>query len=343
MAFHQHIQSLFLAGVRLSPSARSAPSSSVEAPPALAALISTVASAHAEADARAIKAGDRYRSAFWALYLLSALAVLCAVMPMALGWDGRAHAMHAWAGFWAVLEVLVITVLGLVYRRGHRNDWQGQWLASRTEAELAWYLPLVAPLVVPGSGQAPANWYARLAGNTLQVPEGGAIESLCRRLETSTAALQTAWSDPVFVAQYVAWAVKQFDLQRAYHQRVVWRSEALMHRIHKINAWLFGLTLAGALAHLVLHSMWLSFVTIFFPALGASLHGALAQTESYRLAASSRRLAGDLEKTMHRINEGLAQGDTAQIRRAIEDGLVHILDEHRDWHMLVRPHHLPLG
>lgn len=341
MAFHQRIQSLLLAGVRLP---KSVPSSPVPAPRALGALIASVASDHADANARAVAAGNRYRSAFWALYLLSALAVLCAVFPLALGWDGPGHAMHAWAGFWAIMEVLFITVLGLIYCRGHRQDWQGQWLSSRTEAELAWYLPLVAPLVVPGSGHTPANWYARLAGNTLHVPEGGAIESLCRRLEADTGhVLRAAWSDPAFVAHYVAWAVGQFDSQRKYHQRVALRSEALMHRVHKINAWLFGLTLAGALAHLVLHSMWLSFVTIFFPALGASLHGALAQTESYRLAASSRRLASDLERTMASITDSFAQGDVHHARGAIEAGLLLILDEHRDWHMLVRPHHLPLG
>jgi len=46
---------------------------------------------------------------------------------------------------------------------------------------------------------------------------------------------------------------------------------------------------------------------------------------------------------MNRITDGLTQGDTLQVRRAIEDGLIQILDEHRDWYMLVRPHHLPLG
>jgi len=341
MAFHHRIQSLLLTGVSLPPPA---PMSAAKAPRALGPLIATVAAAHADANARAIAAGDRYRSAFWALYLLSAMAVLCAVMPLALGWDGPAHAMHAWAGFWTVLEVLVITVLGLVYWRGHHCNWQGQWLASRTEAELAWYLPLVGALVVPGSDQTDGNWYARLAGNTLHGVQGGAIDSLCQRLEADTkSALDGAWSDPVFVAQYVAWAMGQLNSQRQYHQRLALRSEALMHRIHTINASLFGMTLAGALTHLLIHSMWLSLLTIFFPALGASLHGALAQTESYRLAASSRRLAEDLDRTVAKVAASLARGDTQGIQRAIADGLVLILDEHRDWHMLVRPHHLPLG
>lgn len=32
-----------------------------------------------------------------------------------------------------------------------------------------------------------------------------------------------------------------------------------------------------------------------------------------------------------------------KVRDAIEAGLTLILEEHRDWHMFVRPHHLPPG
>lgn len=341
MAFHQRIQSLLLLGVRFP---ASSPPPAVAPPPALAGVIAAVAPAHAASNARAIKAGNRYRSAFWALYLLSALAVLCAVMPLALGWDDRGNTMHAWAGYWVVLEVLVITTLGLLYRRGHHHDWQGQWLASRTEAELAWYLPLAAPLTVPGTAGAPENWHARLGANTFSVPDSGAIDTLCTRLEPAIAdALHGAWSYPAFVDQYVAWAVAQFASQRHYHECLAFRSEALMHRIHTLNTALFVLTFAGAMAHLVVHALWLSLVTIFFPALGASLHGALAQTESYRLAATSRRMSSELGKTIASITLHHAQGDSGKVRDAIAAGLTLILDEHRDWHMLVRPHHLPLG
>jgi len=341
MAFYQRIQSFLLVGVRLP---ASTPSPAVAPPTALAELIAAVAPGHAASNARAIEAGNRYRSAFWALYLLSALAVLCAVMPLALGWDDNYSAMHAWAPFWAVLEVLVITVLGILYWRGHHHDWQGRWLASRTESELTWYLPLVAPLVVAGHDGAGGNWYGRLAGNSYHAPESSAVDALCARLEsTALAALGRAWNDPAFVERYVAWTMAQLGAQRMYHNRLAARSEALMHRIHKLNTCLFILTFLGALAHLVIHSMWLSFVTIFFPALGASLHGALAQTESYRLAATSRRLSEELQKTLDALGAAHAHGDTATVRSTIEAGLMLILDEHRDWHMLVRPHHLPLG
>lgn len=341
MAFHHHVQSLLLAGIRFP----AAPPPEAIAPPlALAPLVAEVTLEHAASNARAIKAGNRYRSAFWALYLLSALAVLCAVMPLALGWDHERHDMHAWAGFWAGMEVLVILMLGLVYWRGHHGDWQGQWLASRTEAELIGYLALVAPLAIPATSDATSNWYAGVSGKTVQVPHSGAIDALCKRLGAGLAgSLHGAWSDTAFVKQYVAWAVAQFDAQRRYHDRLMLRSEALMHRVHKINAWLFMLTLAGAMMHLVVHAMWLSFVTIFFPALAASLHGALAQTEAYRQAAISRRLSVELGNTMAMIASHCPALEQDELRASIEAGLTLILEEHRDWHMLVRPHHLPLG
>lgn len=341
MAFHQTVQSLLLTGIRFPVVRAAAP---VAPPAALAPLVASVEAEHAASNARAIKAGNRYRSAFWALYLLSALAVLCAVMPLALGWDHERHTMHAWAGFWAGLEVVVIMILGAVYWYGHHQGWQGKWLASRTEAELIWYLPLVAPLVLPVRSGTGRNWYAGLESTSLQVPDSGAIDALCARLEPGTAGLlHDAWSSPVFVNEYVAWAATQFEAQRRYHDRLWLRSEALMHRVHKVNAWLFVLTMSGALMHLVVHAMWLSFVTIFFPALAASLHGALAQTEAYRQAAISRRLSSELGRILADIAALGPAPERAKVHRAIEAGMTLILEEHRDWHMLVRPHHLPLG
>lgn len=341
LLLHRRVQSVLLTGLRF-PGARALP----PAPPpaALAHLIAALAPAQAASNSRAIHAGNRYRSAFWGLYLLSPLAVLCAVMPLVLGWTDPAHALHAWAPCWALLEIVVIALLGMIFLKGHRNDWQGQWLASRTEAELARTLPLVAPLALPARPGAPASWYARLATNTLRAPAGSAIDALCAGMETeAAAALANAWSDPAFVAQYGAWAVNQFEAQRSYHQRVALRSEALLRRTHTINAVLFGLTFVGALAHLAFHSVWLSLVTICFPAVAASLHGAVAQSELFRLAAASRRLADQLGVAVAAVGAARQARDSARLRAAIESALILILDEHRDWHMLVRPHHLPLG
>ncbi|MFA9218597.1 MAG: hypothetical protein ACEQSK_16045 [Sphingomonadaceae bacterium] len=125
------------------------------------------------------------------------------------------------------------------------------------------------------------------------------------------------------------------------------RQHALQHRGHTLNTWLFGLTAIGAASHLLVHSKVLTLVTTFFPALGASLHGALAQSEAYRREATARRLAIELGQAMTPIRQALQApdplADVDALRQAVLAAVGLILDEHQDWHMLVRPHHLPLG
>ena len=159
--------------------------------------------------------------------------------------------------------------------------------------------------------------------------------------------MEHAWEDPAFVGSYAAWTNALLEEQRHYHHRIAAKQHALLHRVHGLNGWLFGLTAVGALAHLVLHTLWLSLVTTFFPALGASLHGALAQSEAYRLSTTSERLVKELHAAAERIRVALdeEQGParTVAVKSAVMDALAVILEEHQDWQMLVRPHHLPLA
>src|SRR6202021_210198 len=159
--------------------------------------------------------------------------------------------------------------------------------------------------------------------------------------------LATAWSNPAFVSSYARWTVDILEQQRHYHRRIAGRQHALRHRVHTLNSVLFSLTAAGALLHLLIHSLWLTLVTTFFPALGASLHGALAQSEAYRLGSTSERLWGELQRAIGSIRATLEPRGSAPeaepIKESIMDAMGLLLGEHQDWHMLVRPHHLPLG
>src|SRR5436305_1372496 len=177
MALHQLIQRLLLLGVDFGPG-QSPPVP--PAPLALAPLIDSITAAHRGYDERAIQYGHRYRSGYWAIYILSAIAVLFAVLPMALGWDDSRHVLHPFIGLWAVAEVMVILTVGAIYWLGHRRDWQGQWLHARTTAELTWYLPLVAPLVDFARNDGNANWYLRVFDPGQQLRATGELEALCR-------------------------------------------------------------------------------------------------------------------------------------------------------------------
>src|SRR6201986_4264495 len=162
MALHQVIQRLLLLGIHWEPLHRASLS---KPPQRLEPVITAIEMEHRRFDERAVRFGNRYRSGFWAIYLLSALAVLCAVLPLALGWDSTSHLLHPYAGVWAVSEVFVIGTVSAIYWLGHRGDWQGEWLRARTTAELTNYLPMLAPLLDfnnPAAPGADPNWYVRL-------------------------------------------------------------------------------------------------------------------------------------------------------------------------------------
>jgi len=345
VALHQAIQRLLLLGVRLE---AYEPRQPPQPPQRLLPLVEAIEPEHQRFDRQALHFGHRYRSGFWAIYLLSAIAVLCAVLPLALGWDSPSHTFHPYAGVWAVIEVLIIGTVSTIYWLGHRRDWQGQWLRARTTAELAWYLPMLAPLLDFTSPGGEPNWYVRAFDPGQHLRTADDVSKLCGRVEPlARQILAAAWSDSDFVSGYARWTLDILEQQRRYHSRVAVRQHVLLHRVHSINGYLFGLTALGALLHLIIHTLWLSLVTTFFPALGASLHGALAQSEAYRLGSTSERLARELSNSSEHIQTALAQvataGNPVALKAAIEGAIALILEEHQDWNLLVRPHHLPLA
>ncbi|MES2018530.1 MAG: PGDYG domain-containing protein [Pseudomonadota bacterium] len=343
MALHGLIKRLLLAGSGVH---KGTMGPSTPAPASLAWLIAACAPSHRSFNASAIRAGDRYRSAYWMIYLLSAFAALLATLPAALGWDLNTHSLHSYAGWWSMAEVLVIASVGLVYWRGHQQDWQGQWLVARTHAELSWYLPLVAPLVDFARAHPSQSWYARVFNPGQHVREANDIGALCAQLEQPARNAQLMlWSEPAAVRAYGLWAISLLRGQCQYHQRAAAEQHALQHRVHMISTALFFLTAAGAAMHLFWHSLWLSMVTVFFPALGAALHGALAQSEAYRLEQSSKRLAAHLAHVITQVEHTLAAESPMadSVAEAVQGAVAVILDEHQDWHGAVRPHHIPLG
>jgi hypothetical protein len=62
---------------------------------------------------------------------------------------------------------------------------------------------------------------------------------------------------------------------------------------------------------------------------------------------TSESLVEDLDAAIQRINQLGSQADRTQALQQIEDTIadtiVIVLQEHQAWHMLVRPHDLPLA
>ena len=339
LPLHTIIKRILLAGLTLpsSSTARQAP------PDRLLPLVAAAHPRHVAFNAEAIRYGNRYRSAFWAIYLLSPTAVLFAALPPAMGWDVN---LPSYAWVWAVCELLVILSVAVIYWRGHKAGWQGQWLEARTRAELAWYLPLVAPLVDFDQPHENASWYVRVFNPGEHLRQAGEVDALCVQLEPlARAGMDGAWQDAAFVRSYALWAIHILEGQRVYHLRAGAENHALTHRIHRITGSLFALTALGAALHLLLHSMWLSLASVFFPALGAALHGALAQSEAFRLEQNAGRLVLAMEQAIAEVRAALDEAGSghAALYDAVQRAVALILDEHQDWHGTVRPHHIPLG
>jgi hypothetical protein len=144
------------------------------------------------------------------------------------------------------------------------------------------------------------------------------------------------------VSNYARWTLDILDRQRRHHLDIVRTQRALLQRIHAINVGLFAMTFLAGILYVALHAVWLSLLATFFPALGASLYGALAQSEAYRLWTTSARLAEDLEIAAKRIQAAaIPDGDTAMLKDEIETALTRILEEHQNWSLLIRPQRLP--
>src|SRR5450631_753319 len=178
MPLHQFVQRVLLIGAHVQ-----SPAPAPQPPPALLPLIQAIEGPHHRFDERAMHYGNRYRSGFWSIYLLSAVAVLFAVMPLALGWDSTNHMLHPYAGLWAVGEVMVIVTVSAIYWRGHRRDWQAQWLRARTTAELSWYLPMLAPVLDFTAPSTESNWYLRVFDPGQHLRGDDDVAALCADIE----------------------------------------------------------------------------------------------------------------------------------------------------------------
>ena len=181
--------------------------------------------------------GHRYRSGFWAIYLLSAVAVLCAVLPLALGWDttpSRPASVRRRLG--RVARSSIICAVASIYWLGHRRDWQGQWLRARTTAELIRLSADARALVISITAAPMPIGICGCSIRASTCAKRGRCHECVSRIEPlARERLTGAWNDPAFVSGYARWTVAALDGQRRYHHRVALRQQALQHRVHGLN------------------------------------------------------------------------------------------------------------
>lgn len=302
MPFHKLCRNILLTGVRRA----EAPASVVitTPPPALQPLIDETESRKRSRDLAATRYGNSYRSAYWAGYLLSSIAVALALLTIGL---------PALGGIFVSLEILVISSILLIYVVGSKKRWHQNWLEARRDAEFLRHQPLVT-LLKSSSGEIQDQHF---------LPTETARDLLLDQ--------QGLWP----------WIQQQVSEQINYHHARAHDEHHLRHRVHRIAFGCFILTFIAVALHLVIHSNWLSIAAAFFPSLAAALTGVIAHSESERLEIDSKRMVSILQGLLTQLKTlPTSLSDRQTLLSKSLDALLSDID---DWHVYAKEKTLTLA
>jgi hypothetical protein len=297
---------------------------------------------------------DAYRSGYVLTYLLSAIAVLVALLPMAAGLEGEAQTICVLIEFAILLGILVLFVIGRTRR------WHERWMEQRLLAELIRQLRVLIPL---GGGRPFPRTPTHLGvyGNLSQTWMYWHMRAIARATGIPKARV---------THEYVLNCLNYIDKilggpgggQFKFHKDTETRSDHIAHRLHKASTWLFGLTLLGIGLHLLMELLgsaalpmgmkfeipehvqkqidhWLVLASAFLPALAAALAAISNQGEFARVAKRSAAMAdscGRFAKQISVLRSGNAQGvlKLAQVIPLAGEIAEVMVDEVADWRVV---------
>jgi hypothetical protein len=297
---------------------------------------------HADSQARRI--GGCARDAYTVLYACAGLAVLFAACGVA------ATDNHALLNVLVLAELATLLLLLLTFRKAHRVNWHGRWLALRFHVEFLRCLPLLAAMrsdslqahhayehdardvdaaplpphlaaLSSHHGKADGRSAAHEAG--LRAIRAGLYQRLHARCQQQPAH---------YAALALAYARTVAGQQLRYHCVRAQQEQAIVHRVHALSIGAFGLTIVAVAAHFWWHAALLTIISTGVPAFAASLHGFMAQEESERLAASSAAMAIRLQGWLDL--EAPDAGELAAMQSRLAELVDLMLAEAQDWHRL---------
>jgi len=296
------------------------------------------------ADVEAAVAAGKYRSSVWLSSAASTLAVFAAVAGAIDLWFGTGGAA------WAVLEVLLVSLIIFLLWRVRRKDWHTRWISSRFVAEQLRYTRMGLPVLA--LGRPLFEPYRCVLRDASGRPRLGVLSAEVLQLQKCVTSLglpalaRGGPGGPLVLASESALA-RQRDYvlavikdQIAYHHRVHTDQHAAGHVLHTLTVVLFCLTGAAVLGHFVLHAKWLLIFTAFFPALAAGIHGLSTSLEISRIAEQSKTTASELNDLAQAIEVAVGSDDRAwgrwmQLRELARMAAELMSDENGQWQKLV--------
>ncbi len=282
----------------------------------------------ARADSLAVDYAARFRSVFIRSYLLSACAVLIALLGLVLG-DALLPEAKALLVFG---ELAVLIAIYLMVRDGQKQDYHAKLVEYRALAEglrhQAW-LATFGEFALPANSRAKegwVNWYLRATSREIGPPAG-----------TLDASFQSSLIE----------AILKFEInpQIAYHQRNSHKMHSVNHGLHTTGDRLFGITgiilaiflvlylvkimhlshVFGANFEPVLKSFldrikpWVGFFAAFLPTLGSALAGIRFTGDFEGKAAQSELMAASLEEFRVRAERLKLRCDWSSTRNFLLD------------------------
>lgn len=332
LALHVLCRRIFLFGKRLPQSSQTL--HSVTPPRVVDEVIATFSARCSIAELSASKYGNLYRSAYWAIYLMSSVAVGMALLTMALPDFGS---------WFVVLETLTILSILAIFVLGSRQKWHAQWLAFRKEAEVIRYLPVVHITSLLSSHPAKEadqgfeSQHETLRDASYEVPiDISAQEKEClKRLD------QLLRDGDELNQDFLSWVRFIIREQIRYHEKRAFEEHIIHERIHKLAFFCFVITAFAVMAHSAIHTVWLSVFAAFFPSLAAALTGVAAHAEMVRLKLESEAIVKDLSEIEQLISDPLATHAT--VKDCLERFVERVLGEVIIWHKFAQQKALTLA
>lgn len=258
------------------------------------------------ADGLADYYADAHRSAFVLSYLLAALAVFTALLPMA------ANRRGFFEMFCTLAEMVSLAGVFLLLKVGRKRRWHERWAEYRLLAELIRQLRFLIPL---GGGKPSPRMPAHLAvyGDPARTWMYWYVRAIAREIGIPSARVTQAYMHDClgFLAQVVG---DPHAGQWGFHLVTERRAQRLNERLRKAVLFLVGATFLGVSTRLMFEIIpagsgyisaaadrWLVLAAATLPALGAALEGINNQGEFVRVAKRSMAMASIFEKYSEKI------------------------------------------
>ena len=272
---------------------------------------------------------DSQRSSFILSYLLSASAVLVALLPVAL----RRFEVAC-----TFIELAILSSILLLLIWSRRSRWQERWTEYRLLAELIRELRFLVPL---GGGKPLPRMPAHMAvyGDPARTWMYWHMRAIARQTGIPSAQVTPAYIRDCldFLARLVG---DHNSGQMEFHRQTARRARVLAVRLRGMALFLFSATIAGVICRLLIHYFPVRFgflpdsvmllASAVLPAFGAALEGISNQGEFVRVAKRSAAMASGFEKYAGRI-AGLKDPHLHDVIPLSSEIATAMVDEIVDW------------